>query len=68
MNTSIVLVTLLALPTAGGNASQRLEGDDAYAEGNRLYYIERDFDGALDAYLRVPPESPDYAWAQRYIG
>ena len=40
----------------------------AFEQGNRLYYKERDFAKALEAYMRVPKESPLYATAQRYIG
>jgi hypothetical protein len=68
MKTTIILVLSMALLPTYGSSAQRLAGDDPYAEGNRLYYEDSDFDGALEAYLRVTPESADYAWAERYIG
>jgi tetratricopeptide (TPR) repeat protein len=40
----------------------------AFEEGNRLYYQERDYAGALDCYRSVPLDDPAYPTAQRLIG
>ena len=41
---------------------------DAFEEGNRLYFQERDIEAALERYLDVQEKHPDYVTARRYIG
>ncbi len=44
------------------------EDASAFEEGNLLYYKQRRYKRALEAYKEVPKKSRYYATAQRYIG
>ena len=56
-----------ALFLASTTRAQDLQ-ENPFDRGVVLYYFEKDFQGALEAYKLMPEDHPNYPTAQRYIG
>lgn len=63
-----IRVALGKLHQAIDQRDDRRIGMDAFEEGNRLYFRERNLEEALKRYLEVERSDPNYATARRYIG
>lgn len=59
---------LAELHQAIGHQDERTKDMDAFEEGNKLYFHERDIEAALERYLEVTESHPHYLTARRYVG